>query len=196
MSSIVDIWNNALLNMGKDATITSVTDASVEARAMDAIYEVSRDELLATSDWLFCKKFSGALAPLADDSPNDFYPFWYQTPPDSLRIRAIADFPNPMKPTDFEEFVDDVQGRVFAVALNPVKIIYTRQIIDTELFDPGFTVSLAWLLSGKTALTLTSDPNVMQGMYQGFRRSLGSASSNIQEVRPHRGDAAWILDRE
>lgn len=196
MASVVDIYNMALLNLGKEPSITATTDASIEAATLNALYATSRDELLEMRDWTWAKRFSGQLSALSDDNPNPHYSYWYHQPPDSLRIRKLEDSPNALRPTDFDQFNDPVQGKVFACNLESVIVSYTGQILDTGLFSSGFTITLTWLLAAKSALPLTSNPQVLQGMNTGFIRTLSTASANILNVEPQSSDADWIAERE
>ncbi len=195
--SQVDIFNQALMNLGKEPSVTSLTDATTERRALSAVYDTSREFVLAGRDWAWAARYSSALAKLTDPNPNPHHTFWYQVPPDSLRLRWVEDLViRPTRPIDFVEFNDEAQGRVFATDLAVPIVKYTWDVTDPSLFDPGFTFALSYLLSSRVALTLTSDPAVGQGMFNAYTFTINSASSNIQVESPEPGDATWIEARE
>jgi hypothetical protein len=195
--SVVDIFNQALTNLGKDPSVTSLTDASTEREALSSVYDTTRDHVLIGSDWAWASRYSAKLAALSDDNPQPHLTYWYKVPSDSLRIRKIEDTViRPTRPIVFIEFNDEVQGRVFATDMAEPIIRYTWMVQDPSLFDPGFVFSLAFLLASRVALTLTSNPRVQQGMFNAYRLSLADAVANIQVASPEPGDATWISDRE
>lgn len=194
--SVVDIFNQALLNLGKDPSVTSLTDASTERIALSAVYDTTRDHALVGTDWAWASRFSVKLAALSDDNPQPHLTYWYKVPSDSLRIRRVEDIViRPTRPIVFIEFNNETQGRVFATDMATPIIRYTWAVQDPSLFDPGFVFALAFLLASRVALALTSDPRVQQGMFNAYRFSLADAASNIQVASPEPGDADWINAR-
>ena len=161
--SIVDIANKALTYLGSDA-ITNITDATVEGRAINRIYEQSRDYCLRDHPW----NFAMIRVALAADTTA---PVWEYTnsfpwPSDCLRIIEV---------NTTEEWA--VEGRsIVSDAAAPLQILYIGKITDTSIYDAKFVEAYAMRLAADIAYELTSSQTVVAAAENKY-------GSLIQEAR-------------
>ena len=146
--SIVDIANKALTYLGSNA-ITSITDDTVEGRAINRIYEQSRDYCLRDHPW----NFAMIRVALAADTTA---PVWEYTnsfpwPSDCLRIIEV---------NTTEEWA--VEGRsIVSDAAAPLQILYISKITDTSIYDAKFVEAYAMRLASDVAYELTANQTVV-----------------------------------
>ena len=161
--SIVDIANKALTYIGSDA-ITNITDDTVEGRAINRIYEQSRDYCLRDHPW----NFAMIRVALAADTTA---PVWEYTnsfpwPSDCLRIIEV---------NTTEEWA--VEGRsIVSDAAAPLQILYIGKITDTSIYDAKFVEAYAMRLAADIAYELTSSQTVVAAAENKY-------GSLIQEAR-------------
>lgn len=146
--SIVDIANKALTYLGSDA-ITNLSDDTVEGRAINRIYEQSRDYCLRDHPW----NFAMVRVALAADTTA---PIWEYTnsfpwPTDCLRIIEV---------NTTEEWA--VEGRaIVSDAPAPLQILYISQITNTAIYDAKFVEAYAMRLASDIAYELTASQTVV-----------------------------------
>ena len=161
--SIVDIANKALTYLGSDA-ITNITDDTLEGRAINRIYEQSRDYCLRDHPW----NFAMIRVALAADTTA---PVWEYTnsfpwPSDCLRIIEV---------NTTEEWA--VEGRsIVSDAAAPLQILYIGKITDTSIYDAKFVEAYAMRLAADIAYELTSSQTVVAAAENKY-------GSLIQEAR-------------
>ena len=145
--AIVDIANKALTYLGADA-ITNITDDTVEGRAINRVYEQSRDYCLRDHPW----NFAMLRVALAADTTA---PVWEYTnsfpwPSDCLRIIEV---------NTTEEWA--VEGRaIVSDAAAPLQILYISQVTDTSIYDAKFVEAYAMRLASDIAYELTASQTV------------------------------------
>lgn len=148
--SIVDIANKALTYLGSDA-ITNLTDDTVEGRAINRIFEQSRDYCLRDHPW----NFAMIRVALAADTTAPVWEYTnsYPWPSDCLRIIEVD---------TTEEWA--VEGRaIVSDAAAPLNILYIGQITDTSLYDAKFVEAYAMRLAADVAYELTASQTVVAG---------------------------------
>lgn len=161
--SIVDIANKALTYLGSDA-ITNVGDDTVEGRAINRIFEQSRDYCLRDHPW----NFALIRVALGADTTG---PVWEYTnsfswPSDCLRIIEVD---------TTEEWA--VEGRaIVSDAAAPLNILYISQVTDVSLYDAKFVEAYAMRLAADIAYELTASQTVVAA-------AEGKYLSLIQEAR-------------
>lgn len=169
MSSIVAICNLALSNIGKE-NITSLTEASTEARACRQFYDHTLGTLLQAYPWRFAGK-TVALAEVANDRAGR-WAHAYQRPSDCLKIRSIG-------AGDY----DAEAGLIYADA-SPAVLTYTAQIEDPSRFPPLFADALSWHLAVRLAMPMTRDPKIRADAWQVAQQMTGLAQmADANEVR-------------
>ncbi len=183
MSSVIEICNLALSNIGNSRSINNLKEQSKEAGACDLHYESCRDSVLADFDWNFATK-RVALADTGNPPPD--WQYAYQYPTDCLRITEIM-VPGQRYPTAAMR----VQYEVGADYAGTGKLIYTDQpsawlkyvsrVDDVNMFDAIFVEALAWRLAAAINMQLTGDAslgNNALNMYSVVIRSAGTHSMN------------------
>lgn len=172
--SEVDICNLALGWVGGNL-ITSLDDATNEARLCKAMYESSRDAALEDRDWTFAtsRKY---LTPLAS-APAFGYSKAFQLPSDCLRVIQVdsdADFNNGENWTREE---DTILANVSALYIR-----YIKQITNPAKFSPGFSHACAARLAADLAIPIAGSKELqalMQDLYI-YKRDNAGTSDNMQ----------------
>lgn len=137
MASEVGICNEALQEIGA-GRIVSLTQDSVEARACNAIYAETRDQLLRKYSWSFAIK----RAQLAANATEPLFDFSnaYDFPSDCLRVLLPQD-----ADCDWT-----IEGRQILTDWGaPLEVRYLRQITDPNTMDVLFRRALAGELGMK-----------------------------------------------
>lgn len=197
MASKVEIFNLAMVRMGAEGLITSPTEASNEARALEQVYDATVLELLEGTAWQFAEEYAGPLPRLTDPNPNPRHTFWFKKPARAMTMREILNGTiRPKVPIPFTMFHDATQGQVFGCDFEGPCVRYTYRMDDISEWSPGFVSTLAWLLAANVALRLTGKPAVQQGMIAGYAQALRAAQSAIDGQQFPVEDATWIQARE
>lgn len=195
MTSEVRIANMALSHLGCRGRISSLSEASEEARQCSLHYDAARDETLAAAPWPFAAKRK-ALALSAEEPPPDFsYAFEY--PVDCLAPRSILSLPG-ARPPRFEIGVDSGLTRrlLFADQPDPV-LLYTARVTNPALYTPHFAGALAFRLAAAVALPMTGKHELAQALYALYARAVTEASAIAANgaMDAPAPDAEWIRDR-
>lgn len=143
MTSVVDICNLALSNKLGANRITSLTEDSKGARAVNLAYEPVRDMLLRSHPWKFTKK-RVVLAPLVS-GPAFGYDYAYEEPGDSIRVLDVD--------TDYAWVLED--GEILTDEGPTLNIIYQKIITDSTKFDPLFIEILSTRLAYQVCEEIT-----------------------------------------
>ena len=193
MSSVVQICNQALANINARATIASLTESSVSARACQIWYEPSRRKALEVRGWGFARKrIIGAEH--SSPAPTAQWQYRYQYPSDAVRVRemehGINDFTQP-----FEIEIADDSTKSIVTNVGDATIVYTFDQEDTAFFTPTFTDALAWLIASKIAVPVTGSPQLADYANKQYETALRTASgvAEGQQISPL--DATWISGR-
>lgn len=169
MSSVVEICNLALSNLGATNIISSITEASAEARYCRQFYGQSLRALLQHYPWTFAK----TTAPLAPTSnaKSGKWGYCYVKPADCLKIRRILDPKlDDYVPTEAGGALGlhryELEGNLIYTNIEAASIEYTREEIDPTKFSPLFIDALSWGLAVRLAMPVTRDPKVRADAYQ------------------------------
>ena len=142
-TTFVEIANRAITFLGGDV-LTDLTDDTKEGRAVNRIYEQTRDALLRDHPWNFAIK-------RVSISANATSPIWEYTnafdwPSDALRIIEVD---------TTEEWA--VEGRqIVSDAAAPLLIAYIHRVTDASLFDAKFIEAFSLRLAADIAFDLTA----------------------------------------
>ncbi len=183
-TSDIAICNLALSHLGQ-SPIVSLTEANESARALNRIYDITRDTVLRAKDW----RFASVKAPLAEISDQDI-PGWeyiYAYPAKCLCIRKVfydAESQNPA-PIEFETlFVPAINRKVIATNYDDAYIEYTYRIIDPALFDMSFVMAFSFLLAAQIAKPVTGNDDIAKLMLQLYG-SLVSDAGRINDIEKY-----------
>ena len=199
MTSVVSICNLALSNIG-GASISALTEASVEARACNQFYEHVRDTMLQAYPWRFAGK-TQSLGEVANDKPGT-WDYCYSRPNDCLKIRELAssleitgeaiDLRESLT-TQFGYPYEVEGGRIFC-NLSPAYLRYTVQVSDPNTFPPLFVEALSWSLSARLAMPVTRDISKRNDALQLANATIGAAqaadANEVRETSDHESEFA------
>lgn len=198
MPSSTSIVNEALVLLG-EARILSLDDNSKPAREAKAIYDQTRDAVLAAYNWSFAKKRLSI--PALAEAPAFGYSLKYQLPGDCLRLVYVGDYYVGADLTDYRgsdtsEFT--VEGRtILANWSAPLNIIYIHRNENPNEYSAPFTQAFAARLAIKLAETLTQSNTKKESVINDFNMAISQAiRSNAIELPPQKlADDEWILSR-
>lgn len=163
--SQLEIVNLALGHL-KQRKISSMTEVSVQAQAVNRCYETARRETLRGHDWSFatCVK---TLALLANYTPTSNWLYAYQYPANAVAVWHVYDDTTVNKTAgdDFRELYDDVNNqKVLVCNIADAIVEYTFDLSDTTLFDSTFVTAFAYRLAADMAPGLTGDDAIADNM--------------------------------
>lgn len=153
MASQIRIINTGLNRLG-EVRITSITDTTRVAVAVNEAWDMIRADLLSKHPWNFAIR-DVELARLAGFGPlplvpanADFY-YKYQLPADLLRLLKVYGS------TDFK-----MQDRKIITNESAVKIKYVTDITDTETWPPYFADLVSQRIAAQLAYFVTKSSAV------------------------------------
>ena len=180
MSSIAEICNLALGNIGIQKTIVNIDETSVEAKACKRFYDHSRKVALRDSPWPFATRFI-TLA-LVEENPNGVWAYSYRYPSYCEKVRRII--PSSVSvDTNYRDpytLSNDASGRlIYSNQINAIAEI-TYNITDTTLFDQMFVDALSWAIGMRIAPSLTGNNHklVMSNAYKMYIKSIEDAANS------------------
>jgi hypothetical protein len=189
MASSVDICNRALQKLGAKR-ITSLSEASTNARSCNACYETIRDAELRKHPWNFAIK----IVALAADSSA---PAWgranaFQLPADFIRL--MNDYPEDN--LNNKDWV--VQGgKIYTDDSAPLYVRYISRIEDTTLFDALFIESLASKMAFEMAEELTQSNTKKEAARADYNEAIKDArrANAFDNVSAEPPEDNWITAR-
>lgn len=189
MASQVTICKRALQKIGA-GTITSLEDATREARACTRVFDTVRDATLRLHPWNFATRRAALAADVA--VPAWGFLYQYPLPIDFLRLLEIKDGP-------LYQFESTGAQRVIVTdAGAPLLIKYTAQITDTAQFDALFVEALACKIAFELAEEITQSTAKKEIAAQDLKSALAAARNTDGQENPpaDMGDTAWWDARE
>lgn len=210
MVAPIDICNAAIMRLGGQQ-ITSLTENSVEAIAMNSQYDIVRRDLLRSHTW----NFAMVRTEIAQDltRPSFGYDFSYTLPPDCLRVVATADQLESYLfdyGGDFNGYVTisnkvdyaiadsyKIEGRKILSNNGSMKILYISDVTDTTLFDPSFIELMGVRLAMVTSYRITGSVQMRKDLTDEFNYLLVVAQQNNgQEGTRERIEmSTWLTSR-
>lgn len=199
MASRVDICNLALLKLGSGAKITSLTDNTVPARALNNGYDLIRQAELRANYWAFA--LTRASLPANATPPTWGFKAQYPLPADYLRIVQVNQFylvPSLLdyNTADASAFAIE-SGQILCDYSAPLNIRYVRNVTDEGTFDALFTVSFAARLAYETCEQITNSNTKKQSIRQDYLDTikLAARTSAIEKPPALIGDDSWVMAR-
>jgi hypothetical protein len=182
MTSVVSICNLALSSLGKDE-ISSLTEASAEARACNQFYTISRDTLLQSYPWRFATK-TQSLGEISNDKAGA-WSYAYARPVDCLKVLWLRPaYSNDAAPVDEFGSPYEIEGRRIYCNLSPAFMRYITREIDVAHFPPLFVDALASALAVRLAMPMTRSPKIRADAYQFAKLARADAEvADANEIR-------------
>lgn len=188
-ASETSICNRAIQLLGAKR-ITSLSEDSRNARALNDAYEHVRDAELRRHPWSFAIK----RASLAADSPApSFGPTnSFTLPSDYLRLL----------PPDPEFHYNDLDwkiegGSIYTYDSAPLRIRYVRQETNPVVMDPLFRESLAAALAVATCEAITQSNTKKADLEEDYSRIIAEArrTNAIETVSDEPPEDTWVTAR-
>jgi hypothetical protein len=186
MSSVVFICNLALGNIGKES-ISSINEASAEARACKQFYDIVLDTALQSYPWRWAVK-TEAMAQVVNTKENRWL-FAYQRPSDCLKIIRVVDeslieympYGDGIKGGNHDY---EIEGETIYCDLSPAYLQYTQKMTDPARFPPMFVDALGMALSARIAYPITRDLKIRADAVTLASQAMEAAkSADANEVR-------------
>ena len=161
MPSVVDICNNALVDLGA-SSIVSLTEDSKAARLCNQRYDSIRDTVFRFHPWN-CLINRASLA--ADTvAPAFEYTYQYTLPTDPYCLRVLT--------LETADFLFKVEGRKILTNESTVNLIYVARIIDTNQYDFSLMETISAALAASLAYPLIGSISLATQMKASYEKKL------------------------
>lgn len=198
MPSTVDICNLALMHIGANTTISSLSEQSAEARACARIFDTARDATLRDHNWNFATRH----ITLADiGSPPEGWSYRYQYPNDCIKAISITQSqrnPSAQKPLSFRVIAqENLDRKAIICNMSPATLEYVAKVTNPENFDPLFVDALSLRVASMIAFTITGKTRLRNdalNLYQDVisnARYIDAQEGKSQDI----AEAEWITYR-
>jgi len=166
-TSVIEICNNALLDLGEDV-IMSLGDESKAAGLCNHRWPALRDAVLRAHPWN-CAMTQAELA-AATAAPMWKWEYKYVLPTDFLRIVQIVG-------ADGTNIVDwEIQGGIIFCNENaPIYISYVRRETDPKKFDALLSETLSARMAATLAYPLSGSTSLSQSYWKTYQDKLMEA---------------------
>jgi hypothetical protein len=183
MASDVQIANMALTYLGVDP-ITNLAEDSTPAKKVNAIYNLTRDSLLADHNWSFAVKRT-SLARLSE-TPSYGYSYFFQLPSDFVTLVETK-----------ERFEHRIEGDKLATDNDSVSIEYIYRLTDPAKFSTSFVELLALRLASDLAYSMVGSITLKQDMNDKYKKRFSNVKTldSAKSVHRDRSSAKWITTR-
>ena len=194
MASEVSIINYGLTRLGAD-NITSRTDNSLEANAVDPVFDLARDDLLRSNQWNFATK-RVQLARSAR-TPASEYDYQFPVPSDFLRAVVVADSDLGKTGVPYKIARDATDGTVILTDSTDLYLTYIAEVTDPNEFPPDFQTALALKIASIVATKLTNSNTIQAQVTDEARvawlRACGS--DGAEDMPDRRPEGSWVSYR-
>lgn len=164
MSSVVDICNSALNQIGA-SNIISLTEDSKAARICNQRYDYVRDSVFRAHPWN-CLTIRRILAPDADAPAFEYAnAFTLPTDPYCLRVLNIRYF----------DIVHKVEGRKILCDEDTIELSYIGRVTDPAQYDMLLIETLAASLAADIAYPLVGSTSLAQELRSLYQAKLSEA---------------------
>ena len=161
-----EVANEALMLLAVPA-ITSLTQDSDAARAINRFYTPTLDEALRSHDWNFAR-MRATLARLAD-VPALKYDFMYQLPQDPLCLRVLQTNLGADEAWEIETYQtadQTAQYRVILTDATALEIRYIARVTSPTLWDALFADAFVHELARRAAYAITRNATLVESIRQ------------------------------
>lgn len=157
MPNEVDISNLALMNLGIDTPITSLSDDSNNARYCNRFYAPMRDAILRSHPWN-CAIHRTSITPLSATPDSDF-DYQYQLPSNPYCLRVLQ-----VGTSEDQPIVWRVEGRRLLCDESSTPIVYIKRITDTNEFDSLLVDAISIKMAIRMAMPLSKSPAIKDAL--------------------------------
>ena len=198
MASQTEICSRALTKLGADR-ITSITENSKSARAMNALWETVRKAELRKRIWKFATMRT--TLPAVSTPPAWGYNNAFQLPADFLRLVQVNDTFAVPALTDYRDQDDSSyqieNGLILTIFNAPLKIRYVQDVTDTGRFDALFVEVFASKLAYEACEEITQSLSKRQQANEDYKQAMHDATLTGAVERAPQGfpDDSWVIGR-
>jgi len=185
--SEVEICNSALVELGIDNAITSLTQNRKAARLFNKKYYKILKKVMAAHYWNFAMKRATLAQVSGTTDPLSEYDYVYQLPSDCLRVRK----------TQVDEDSFQVESGLLYSNESSCKIQYIFYQQDHSKYSDQFVELLAVKLASECAYALTGSVRLGIQLHNRYEQELRDArSSDAQEgTMPDMDNNEWLNSR-
>jgi hypothetical protein len=199
MASNVDIVNAGLTLIG-ESRIMSLDEESKPAREAKAIYDITRDALIAAHNWSFAKARAN-LPALSEPPTGSQFSVKYQLPVDCLRVLMVGETYVGVDLSSYRSAPSadfSIEGRaILSNSGAPLPITYLSNAIDSTLYSANFVESLATKIAAVLAEPITESNTKRMRAEEAHQKALSDAvRANAIELPPQAlPDDEWLMSR-
>lgn len=174
--SIVEICNNALLELGEDS-LMDLDDGSKAARLCSQRWPSVRDAVLRAHTWGCCMRRAELAA--RSEGPHWKWDYAYPLPSDCLRVVDVAGASGSV----FEQWA--VEGAdLVCNERAPIYIAYVQGGVDPANWDASLRETLSARMAAVLAYPLTGSTSLQESMWNLYQAKLAEARGiNAREHR-------------
>ena len=186
MASEVSIANSALQKIG-GGSVTSLTEDSRNARAVNACYEEMRDAELRANAWNFGRK-TAILAPDSAAPVDTDYTYAFTLPTDCLK---------PLPPARYALDWQIEGGKILTNDGTSIKLKYVWRVEDPNVMDVLFREMLACRIASQICYEITQSNTLIQGIGEQYKMAkLEARKSNAFERNSDEPpEDGWLVAR-
>lgn len=188
--STVTISNKALVFCGA-SPITSLTDGSANARAMDAAYDIARKSIMTECRWTF----STTRSTLVTNSTTDLIP-WFHTGEGEDQVYDMPTDPVVLRIWEMNDpnAIWRVEGLFIISDTVDLGVKYTWDHTDENQWRPKFVAAFIDKLASDVAFMILNDAKKAQLFLEKYQKiSLPAAMTENSQTGTHQRvlDDAW-----
>ncbi len=170
------ICNIALSKLGESPINAIDPNGSPAARLCYMHYHPVRREVLCATRWSFATQRT-TLQAAASESSDGTRALAHTLPADCLRVLEVS---SPGW---------TLRGRRIYCPAENIRLTYTADVDDTELFEPLFTEALATRLACKLCIPLTSSTTARQALTEEYQRISLPQAAHTNAVQANSNDS-------
>lgn len=201
-ADLLDIWNDALINIGAKTSLSDLTEQSAEAAACALRYPGLVRKIVRDTDWNCLRRRVALDEALTGAVWAPSWAYMYVYPEDCFCIRGFdLGLPGVRVPNwsaaDYEVADDAAAGKVILMNITGPVMIYTSYALDLvdgtyeAKFDASLREAMGWALAAAIAGPLTGNAPIIASARGEAARSLADArAANANESAPNSMDAA------
>jgi hypothetical protein len=160
--SDVDIANMALTLLGQKH-VSDLTEDSDAARAINLVYETTRNSKLRGHNWNFAQ-LRKALA-RHDVAPDFEFAYQYVLPTDPYCERVLETSLDSNEPWRIETYkTGSEQSRVIVTDATAIEILYLARLADVVLWDSMFQDAMSFELAYRISFAITHNATLTQSL--------------------------------
>lgn len=198
-TSKLEIFNQALFNIGHTKRVNTPTENTAERLNCEAVYEPRKRTLIGMAKWGFAK--TETTLSLTGYTPTGWdYEYFY--PLHCVKALEISRATKAEKRIPFQTAlrVNESTGeetKVIWTNQSGASLLYLRDVKNTTIFPPNFETALSFFMSPDLAHVMAKNSKSPSEMFQLFQYHFNQAivSGEAEAIDEEEPEAEWITDR-